>query len=112
MRRVRDGLRRLKMIGQKGKSMYKIEVLVKEGRKRDGGTFPIFQAVTGNKITDLRFRKTCEVPKEHCFIYVEDDKINRDDRGRYPVYWVKEIFKVEKFEKKPTDFSDVFEKVD
>jgi len=96
----------------------KIEVVEVRDVKLEGGrsfksykTIPSGGKYKGVKV-DLKFVQGAEnVPQERCYIYVDSDQYNLSERGRYPVYWVKTVKRIEPF-KARTDAMDDFTTAD
>lgn len=92
--------------------MYKIKLIVKQGKKQDGTSFDYFKTSDGNgKLVDVRFTKECRnLPSKTSYIFVESKNINLDSKREYPCYWIKKIEKVEDIEYTNNDLP--FEKVE
>lgn len=80
----------------------KIEVVeVRDVKLDNGRTFKAYKTIpTGGKYKgekiDLKFVQGAEnVPQERCFIYVDSDQYNLSERGRFPVYWIKTVKRIE-----------------
>ena len=75
-------------------------VEVKNIETKDGKKFTAFKALDKNgKRIDCKFTRTVlNVPTQRCFIYVDDDAFNVDERKEFPVLWVKRINKIENIE--------------
>ena len=83
--------------------MKKFKVIeVKEVTCKTGNKFIAYKTLTkGNRKIDLRFRKEIpsdQLPKEPCYIIVDDDKCNVDTTRLHPILWIKEIVAIEPFE--------------
>lgn len=91
----------------------KIEVVEVKDVKLEGGrsfkaykTIPSGGKYKGEKV-DLKFVQGAEnVPQERCYIYVDSDQYNLSERGRWPVYWVKTVKRIEPFKAKEDDKDD------
>ncbi len=77
--------------------MKKIQVIVTNVAKKDGGTFKAFKCLNkSGKKMDLKFTRDCKnVPSESCFIYVLEENANVDNTKLYPCTWVKQIERIE-----------------
>ena len=79
--------------------MLKIEISVKTVRyagEEKEESFLAYKGFTKKGWIDLKFTKDVEnVPTKNGFIYVENENVNVNRTGRFPVIWVK---KIEKFE--------------
>lgn len=91
----------------------KIEVVeVRDVKLESGRSFKAYKTIPsggkykGEKV-DLKFVQGAEnVPQERCYIYVDSDQYNLSERGRYPVYWVKTVKRIEPFKAKADDKDD------
>lgn len=55
----------------------------------------------GGRKMDIRFTRECNIiPKEPCVIVCEDNKCNVDTTRQYPILWIKEVIRIEDFERK------------
>lgn len=70
-----------------------LRVVVEQKSTKDGRKFNTFKTFSKNgRKTDLKFTKeVSNVPTKNCFIVINIDDMNLDDRGMYPVVWVKKI---------------------
>lgn len=81
----------------------KIEIVVEQRTaKKDGKEikFNAYKTFTknGRKI-DVKFTKDVkDLPTEHCMAIIDVDMMNRDDSGRFPVIWVKDVVSYESIE--------------
>ena len=91
----------------------KIEVVeVKDVKLEGGRSFKAYKTIpSGGKYkgakVDLKFVQGAEnIPQDRCYIYVDSDQYNLSERGRYPVYWVKTVKRIEPFKAKESDKDD------
>lgn len=95
----------------------KIEVVEVKDIEASGRKFKAYSTIPSGgkykgKKVDLKFVQGAEnVPQERCYIYVDSDQYNLSERGRYPVYWVKTVKRIEPF-KARTDGKDDFTAAD
>lgn len=55
----------------------------------------------GGRKMDIRFTRECNIiPKEPCVIVCEENKCNVDTTRQYPILWIKEVIRIEDFERK------------
>lgn len=78
----------------------KLKVTVIERTTKDGRKFNAYRTYSKNgRATDLKFRKeVTNLPTKNCYIVVNEDDINLNTTGEYPVCWVKAIQAIEDFE--------------
>lgn len=76
-------------------------ISVSEITTKDGKKFNAFKTLTKDgKKMDCRFVRTCtNIPKEPCVIVVASENANVDNTRQYPILWVKDIIRIEPFEK-------------
>ena len=84
--------------------MKKFKIIeVKEISTANGNKFTAFKTVgKGGRKMDVRFRKEIgpdKLPKEPCFIEVEDENCNIDTTRQYPILWIKAIENIIPFER-------------
>lgn len=70
-----------------------LKVVVEQKSTKDGRKFNTFKTFSKNgRKTDLKFTKeVTNVPTKNCVIVVNVDDMNLDERGMYPIVWVKAI---------------------
>ena len=83
---------------------------VRDITTRDGKKFKAYKTLAnGGKKMDVRFQRTCNnVPTEPCVIVVNEDDCNVDTTRQYPILWVKEVQRIEEFERK-SNVSEYFD---
>ena len=89
----------------------KIEILLRECNKRDGGTFTTFKVVQKDgTCVDAGFTKAYEGPKvtESGYIMVPAGGISIDKRKKYPKYWIKEVTEYIPYSTREVDALDNF----
>lgn len=81
------------------------EIETKEGRK-----FKAYKTIAkGGRKMDVRFvQKANNVPDEPCVIVVDEDNANVDTTRQYPILWIKDVLRIEPFERK-SNLSDFFD---
>lgn len=87
--------------------MIKIELRTKTIKTKDGTEFIAFKGFTKKGWTDLRFTKeVSNPPKTNSIIFVKEENLNVNQKGRFPVIWVRAIEKIEeiKYEQKVEDY--------
>lgn len=67
----------------------KIEIVNIKMIEWNGITFPAFRCKLDGKYYDLKFQKGCALPQEKITIECEEGNWNINERGKYPVVWVK-----------------------
>lgn len=81
----------------------KIKILqVNEITAKNGNKFLAYKTIgkNGRKL-DVRFVRDCaNVPKEPCIIVVKNENANVDESRIYPIVWVKNVERIEKYERK------------
>ena len=79
----------------------------------DGKKFNAFKTIAnGGKKMDVRFVRTCKnVPTEPCIIVVAEDMCNVDNTRRYPILWVKDVIRIETYERK-SNIADYFDETE
>lgn len=85
---------------------------VKEITTEDGRKFNAYRVVRkGNLLMDMRFPQAFvgNKPTEPCIIVVPEDKCSVDERGRFPVLWVKEIAEIKPKPPKKSNLSSYFD---
>lgn len=75
---------------------------VKELSTKDGRKFNAYKTIgKGNKKIDCRFVRGCaNIPSEPCVIVVDEEDANVDTTKQYPILWVKNVVRIETFERK------------
>ena len=92
--------------------MKKIKVYVqRRTNKETGESFNSYKAVTKQGKIDLRFTQEVKEelrPTELCYIHVNEDKVNVNQKSEFPVMWVSEIVKIEpvEFKQNINDYLD------
>lgn len=83
---------------------------VKEVTTKDGKKFDAYKtAGKGGRKMDVRFVRDCKnKPTEPCVIVVNDEDCNVDATRQYPILWVKDVVRIEEFERK-NNTSDYFD---
>lgn len=83
---------------------------VNEVTTKDGKKFKAYKTIgKGGRKMDVRFARDCKnVPTEPSVIVVDDDNCNVDTTRQYPILWVKDVVRVEEFERK-NNTSDYFD---
>lgn len=78
----------------------KLKVVITERETTEGRKFKTYKTFSKNgRATELKFRKeVTNLPTKNCYIIVNDDDINLNTSGEYPVCWVKAIQGVEDLE--------------
>lgn len=88
---------------------------VKEVKSRTTGQkFTVYQCVDNKgNLMDLKFRRDAQnVPKERCFIFVDDDKCNVSRKSEYPVLWVETVNRIEPLAQTRGNAADYFGSAD
>ena len=69
---------------------------------KNGNNFKAYKTIgKGGKKLDVRFVRECQnIPLEPCVIVVDDNNCNVDTTRQYPILWVKDIIRIEDFERK------------
>lgn len=77
-------------------------VEVNEITAKNGNKFKAYKTIgKGGKKIDVRFVRDCaNIPLEPCVIVVDDHDCNVDTTRQYPILWVKDIIRIEDFERK------------
>lgn len=63
--------------------------------------FDVYKAVTKQGKIDLKFTKDVkseELPKKTCYVYVEIENVNVNQKFEYPVMWISKIHHIEEIE--------------
>ena len=87
----------------------KIEIRTKEITTKDGTKFIAYKGFTKKGWTDLKFTKEVENAPTKCGVIEVDVKdVNVNQKGRFPVIWVKKVLSFEetKFEQNVADYFD------
>ncbi len=85
---------------------------VKELTTQDGRKFNAYRVVMkGNRLMDMRFPQAFSgnKPTEPCIIVVPEDACSVDERGRFPVLWVKQIVEIKPKPPKKSNISTYFD---
>ncbi len=93
------------------KNELKFKVIeVTEVNTKDGKKFTAYKTLgKGGRKMDLRFVKECKItPTEPCVIVVDSEMANVDTTRQYPILWVKEVKRIEPFERK-NNIGDYFD---
>lgn len=83
---------------------------IKEITTKDGKKFNAYKTLgKGGRKIDIRFTKDCtNIPKEPCTIVVEEENANVDTTRQYPILWIKDVVRIEPFERK-NNVNDYFD---
>lgn len=83
---------------------------VKEITTKDGKKFKAYKTIgKGGRKLDVRFVMSCSnVPTEPCTIVCDEDDCNVDTTRQYPILWVKDVKRLEAFERK-NNLSEFFD---
>lgn len=75
---------------------------VKQVETKDGKKFKAYKTIGKNgKKMDVRFTQECNnVPTEPCTIVCDENECNVDTSRVYPILWVKNVIRLEAFERK------------
>lgn len=75
----------------------------------DGKKFKAYKTLAnGGRKMDVRFVRECKnVPTENCVIVCDENDCNVDTTRRYPILWVKNVLRIEPFERK-NNLNDFF----
>lgn len=75
----------------------------------DGKKFKGYKTIAnGGRKMDVRFVRDCKiVPVEPCVIVCDENDCNVDTTRRYPILWVKNVLRLEPFERK-NNLNDFF----
>ena len=75
---------------------------VKEISTPDGKKFNAYKTLaSGGRKMDVRFVRNCKnIPTAPCVIVCNDDQCNVDTTRQYPILWVKNVERIEEFERK------------
>ena len=77
---------------------------------KDGKKFKAYKTIgKGGRKMDVRFVRDCNnVPTEPCVVVVNDENCNVDTTRQYPILWIKNVERIEGFERK-NNTSDYFD---
>lgn len=83
---------------------------VNEITTKDGKKFKAYKTIgKGGRKMDVRFVRDCNnVPTEPCVVVVNEENCNVDTTRQYPILWVKNVERIEGFERK-NNMSDYFD---
>lgn len=83
---------------------------VKEITTKDGKKFKAYKTIgKGGRKLDVRFVQSCSnVPTEPCTIVCNEDDCNVDTTRQYPILWIKDVIRLEAFERK-NNLSEFFD---
>lgn len=83
---------------------------VNEITTKDGKKFNAYKTLAnGGRKMDVRFvRNSKNIPTGPCVIVCEEDKCNVDTTRRYPILWIKDVVRIEEFERK-NNISEYFD---
>ena len=86
---------------------------VNEITTKDGKKFNAYKTLAnGGRKMDVRFVRNCKnIPTEPCVIVCEEDKCNVDTTRQYPILWIKDVVRIEEFERK-NNVSEYFDSVE
>lgn len=75
---------------------------VSEITTKDGKKFNAYKTLAnGGRKMDVRFVRNCaNIPTEPCNIVCEEEDCNVDTTRQYPILWIKNVIRVEPFERK------------
>lgn len=75
----------------------------------DGKKFKAYKTIAnGGRKMDVRFVRDCKItPEEPCVIVCDETDCNVDTTRRYPILWVKNVLRLEPFERK-NNLNDYF----
>lgn len=75
---------------------------VSEITTKDGKKFNAYKTLAnGGRKMDVRFVRNCKnIPTESCVIVCEEDQCNVDTTRQYPILWIKDVVRIEAFERK------------
>lgn len=73
-----------------------LEIRITERESSTGKKFKTYHTFSKNgRKTDVKFKSTVtNAPVKNCFIVVNDDEINLNTTGKYPVLWVSNILEI------------------
>lgn len=84
---------------------------VNEITTKDGKKFKAYKTIgKGGRKMDVRFVRDCNnVPTEPCMVVVNEENSNVDTTRQYPILWIKNVERIEDFERKnnTSDYFDV-----
>ena len=83
---------------------------VNEITTKDGKKFKAYKTIgKGGRKMDVRFVRDCNnVPTEPCVVVVNEENCNVDTTRQYPILWIKNVERIEDFERK-NNMSDYFD---
>ena len=75
---------------------------VNEITTKDGKKFNAYKTLAnGGRKMDVRFVRNCKnIPIEPCVIVCEEGQSNVDTTRQYPILWIKDVVRIEAFERK------------
>lgn len=75
---------------------------VSEITTKDGKKFNAYKTLAnGGRKMDVRFVRNCKnIPTVPCIIVCEEDQCNVDTTRQYPILWIKDVVRIELFERK------------
>lgn len=74
---------------------------VREITTKDGKKFNAYKTLAnGGRKMDVRFVRNCSnIPTEPCVIVCDENDCNVDTTRQYPILWVKNVIRIEEFER-------------
>lgn len=84
---------------------------VSEITTKDGKKFSAYKTLAnGGRKMDVRFVRTCKnIPSEPCVIVCDEEQCNVDTSRQYPILWIKDVARIEEFERK-NNVSEYFDR--
>lgn len=75
---------------------------VSEITTKDGKKFNAYKTLAnGGRKMDVRFVRNCNnIPTEPCVIVCDEYNCNVDTTRQYPILWIKDVIRIEAFERK------------
>ena len=78
----------------------KIKIKVTPKKTADGRSFNTYKTFSKNgRAVEVKFRKECKnIPEKDCFVICNEDDMNLNVSGEFPVMWIRSIVDTEDLE--------------